>query len=78
MNAQHTPTPILADAVCTNCQHRIGWHDQRFGCPGFSAPNLREMYGNWIAENEPPSGFRNDKDVPSYVLLARAALERAK
>lgn len=78
MTAAHTPTPILADACCKNCQRRIGWHNQ-FQCPEFEVENLAElrvMYDNWFAENEPTIGFRNDDDVPHAVLVARAALAK--
>lgn len=79
----HTPGPwrILADAVCANCQTRIGWHDQYVGCSGFSVENpaqLRSLYDSWFAENEPTTGFRNDDDVPRYVLIARAAIAKAE
>lgn len=72
---------ILADAVCVNCQRRIGWHDQYYGCPAFTAEDparLREQYDAWFAENEPSVGFRDDDDLPHYVLVARGALGRAE
>jgi len=71
---------ILADAVCTNCQRRIGWHDQYTGCVGFiyDPIELRKLVDKWFAENEPEIGFRSDKDVPYGVLIARAALARVE
>lgn len=71
---------ILADATCVKCGHRIGWHDQFYGCPGFSVDSgtdLRALLDAWWLENEPPSGFRSDLDVPSFVRTARASLAMA-